>query len=246
MVVGKNSRTTINIETTLPFGGLPTIIPSIPMKRIALLLLAVLPYVGMAQSGWEIPDMEKKTEKKAPERSKEKKEKTSIDPKYGIGAIPTVDGKVEWNITIPVKGKTAEEIFNKALETVSKATKDKGQSGKSRITAVNRTENIIAAHFDEEMVFSNSTFAKDFAEFRYTLIITCKDAEEQVSLCRISYKYNVGRAEEEIMSAEEIITDENAINKKKTRFYKMHGKFRKKTIDRVEEVFDMLRLGTVE
>ena len=48
------------------------------------------------------------------------------------------------------------------------------------------------------------------------------------------------------MSAEEIITDENAINKKKTRFYKMHGKFRKKTIDRVEEVFDMLRLGTVE
>lgn len=219
------------------------------MRKIFLCLLAAMPYMAaMAQSEWEVPEFEKKTEQSAEKETavKKKKKAPMIEEKYGVGAVPLVDGKIEWTITIPVNGKTGKEIFEKALETVAEATKAKGQSTRSRITAVNRKENIIAAFFDEEMVFSNSTFAKDFADFRYTLIITCSANEEKVTLCRMSYKYNVGREDEEILGAEETISDDASMNKTRTRFYKTCGKFRKKTIDRKEEIFNMLRAKTLQ
>ncbi len=91
------------------------------------------------------------------------------------------------------------------------------------------------AKFDEEMVFSSSFLSKDYTRFRYTLIANCEDGAVNLRLCRISYEYNVNK--KEIYTAEEWITDSKAINKKGTKLYPLSGKFRRKTIDRVEEIF---------
>ena len=40
------------------------------------------------------------------------------------------------------------------------------------------------------------------------------------------------------VNAEEWITDENALNKAKTKLLKYSGKFRRKTIDRKDEIFE--------
>ena len=41
-----------------------------------------------------------------------------------------------------------------------------------------------------------------------------------------------------IFKAEEWISDKEALNKDKTKLYPKSGKFRRKTVDRVEEIFD--------
>ena len=217
------------------------------ITSVLFLLFASLPFSAMAQSEWEVPEFEKKPEKEVvKEKTEKEKKKSSIEPQYGVGMVPMVDGGVEWTVKIPAQGRSGQELFDKALTAMNNATKAPGQSKQSRITAVNRKEFIIAAHFDEEMVFSNSTFAKDFADFRYTLIVRCKDGEEEITLCRLSYRYNIGRPEEEVTPAEELITDEECMNKTKTKFYKTHGKFRKKTIDRKEEIVNLFRLATMD
>lgn len=203
-------------------------------KAIIISLLAV-PSISMAQSEWELPDAQKdKTEKANIKSSKPKK---ALDPKYTVGTVPVVDGKVEWTYTVKADGKSAEEVFNTAFNLLSDMTKEEIQTDKSRITAVNKAEHIIAAHFEEELVFSSALLARDFTEFRYTIIATAKEGELELKLCRISYDYEKKRPTAQVYSAEELITDENAMNKKRTKFYPMTGKFRCKTIDRKDAIF---------
>ena len=53
----------------------------------------------------------------------------------------------------------------------------------------------------------------------------------------MSYKYDIGRTEEQSYTAEEMISDTQAINKKGTKMFRTNGKFRTGTIDRVAELF---------
>ena len=53
---------------------------------------------------------------------------------------------------------------------------------------------------------------------------------------RVNYTYTQGNKTERY-KAEEWITDDVAVNKKHTRLYPICGKFRKKTIDRKDELF---------
>ncbi len=204
-----------------------------------------MPLVAMAQSEWELPEETKTVTQKVNKRKKQKEStvtfkesKTHIAPKYAKGAVPEVDGKVEWDTTIIVPGVSSDELYERTLKIMQALTKDSTQSADSRIAAVNKREHIIAAKLDEEMVFSSSFISKDFTQFRYTLIANCKDGAVDFKLCRISYEYRTDK--KEIYTAEEWITDSKAINKKGTRLYPLSGKFRRKTIDRVGEIFNYL------
>lgn len=217
-------------------------------KLIFQLILFFLPCGMIAQSEWEVPDVQKPVEAKTAKKIKEKKPsapekevKLKIDPKYAAGTVPVVDGKVEWTENITCNKKGANEVFEKMFSALTALTKSKGQTDKSRIVAMNRKEHIIAGYFEEEMIFSSGTFAKDFTIFRYTIIADCKDGVANVRLCRMSYEYEKGRETEAVYTAESWITDEEALNKKKTNLYRINGKFRKKTIDRKEEIFSFIK-----
>lgn len=224
------------------------------MKLIAIitcLMLAVTTNVS-AQSEWEIPESAKQTatpsKKKKDKKEKDKKEKDEaadkasapkmkIEQKYAAGTVPLVDGKVEWSKDITVEGCCSDTLYQHTLDLLTQFVKSEGQTEKSRIAAVNKTEKIVVANCEEELVFSSSTFARDYTIFRYTIIAQCSDNKVNIRLCRISYRYDMGRPTEATYTAEEWITDEAALNKKGTNLYRLNGKFRKKTIDRKDSIF---------
>ncbi|MCM1079301.1 MAG: DUF4468 domain-containing protein [Bacteroidales bacterium] len=214
------------------------------MKKLLIVALAIMPLGTMAQSEWELPEnpttetqkeKQKKQKTAATVNKSKKNEIKKIDPRYAAGAVPEVNGKVQWDTTIIVPGISADELYDRTLKTIKALATDSVQSVNSRIAAVNKREHIIAARFDEEMVFSASFISKDYTQFRYTLIANCYDGCVNLKLCRISYEYRTNKTE--IYTAEDWITDSNAINKKGSKLYPLSGKFRKKTIDRVEDIF---------
>ena len=62
------------------------------------------------------------------------------------------------------------------------------------------------------------------------------DGQANVSMMRISYDYDLERRGAHY-TAEKWITDKYAVNKKHTKLYPLSAKFRRKTIDRKDFIF---------
>lgn len=194
----------------------------------------MLPLSVMAQNVWEKPqDTATETVKK--------KEKAKTDPKYLRGAVPEVDGKVQWELNVDVPGKTAQEIYDIMYKCLNDLTKSEGQLEGSCITLVNKQENTIVASVREWLTFTSNFMSLDRAKFHYTLIANCTDGHMKMTMERISYRYNETKNEPTIYTAEEMITDDKAVNKKNTKLYPGSSRFRRKTIDRKDMLFDTIR-----
>ena len=60
-------------------------------------------------------------------------------------------------------------------------------------------------------------------------------------MSRIYYRYEEEQNDGgRVYKAEEWITDDNALNRKKTRLLPLSAKFRRKTIDRKDQIFDTI------
>ena len=116
-----------------------------------------------------------------------------------------------------------------------------GQLDKSKVSLVNKKDHAIICHFEEWMTFRSSLLSLDRTRFIYTLVAESSDNKVKVKIFRISYWYNELQDGGEHFQAEEWITDKWALNKKKTRLAKRSGKFRRKTVDRVETIFDNIQ-----
>ena len=75
------------------------------------------------------------------------------------------------------------------------------------------------------------------------LSVTCSDGKCKMVITQISYYYreDMDGHNGETYKAEEWISDKEAINKAGTKLYPISGKFRRKTIDRVESIFKQAR-----
>ena len=105
---------------------------------------------------------------------------------------------------------------------------------------VNKKEHIIVVSPWEWLVFKSSFISLDRAKFNYIVIATCKDGELDVKIDRLKYKYDESNNKsEQTIFAEEAINDKNALNKKKTKLVPGWAKFRRKTVDRMEEVLEL-------
>jgi hypothetical protein len=74
----------------------------------------------------------------------------------------------------------------------------------------------------------------------YKINLACYDKKVIARIFNIRYWYEEDREGGVKFSAEEWITNEWALNKKGTKLSKKSGKFRVKTIDRTEEIFNDL------
>ena len=82
----------------------------------------------------------------------------------------------------------------------------------------------------------------DMDDFIKTVVAICdavKGKKVALTITQISYYYNEDMEGKNGVpyKAEEWITDKLAVNKKGTKLYPRSGKFRRKTVDRVEEIF---------
>lgn len=161
---------------------------------------------------------------------------------YLAGAVPLVDGKVVFEESFSYPGKTAAELYDKAFEYVNNLTVDENQNTegqlRSRISIVNKNTHSIAAKMYELLVFTNTMLMSDRTDFTYTLIVNCADNKVDVRMERMSYTYEANRSTGFTEPAHNIIADKYALNKKQTKVVRPYGKFRIKTIDRKNAIFN--------
>lgn len=187
-------------------------------------------------SGWVIPTATKKETPKPAAQVNGAKLKE--DPKYLEGAI-TFDeqGKIVFDTEIEAPGKSAAQLYDLVFDYMSGLTQDK-ESKASRMALVNKDEHIIANAMDEWLVFSNSFISLDRTECKYNLIAKITDEKVSLSINHINYIYEEGRQTGFKLPAEEVIIDKVALTKKKNDLARIFGKFRKKTIDRKDQIFN--------
>lgn len=187
-------------------------------------------------SGWVIPTATKKETPKPAAQVNGAKLKE--DPKYLEGAI-TFDeqGKIVFDTEIEAPGKSATQLYDLVFDYMSGLTQDK-ESKASRMALVNKDEHIIVNTMDEWLVFSNSFISLDRTECKYNLIAKITDGKVSLSINHINYIYEEGRQTGFKLPAEEVIIDKVALTKKKNDLARIFGKFRKKTIDRKDQIFN--------
>ena len=187
-------------------------------------------------SGWVIPTATKKETPKPAAQVNGAKLKEA--PKYLEGAI-TFDeqGKIVFETEIEAPGKSAAQLYDLVFDYMSGLTQDK-ESKASRMALVNKDEHIIVNAMDEWLVFSNSFISLDRTECKYNLIAKITDGKVSLSINHINYIYEEGRQTGFKLPAEEVIIDKVALTKKKNDLARIFGKFRKKTIDRKDQIFN--------
>ena len=214
-----------------------TTAPSVPATTTTPATTAA-PAAGNTASqgtGWVIPTATKKETPKPAAQVNGAKLKE--DPKYLEGAI-TFDeqGKIVFDTEIEAPGKSAAQLYDLVFDYMSGLTQDK-ESKASRMALVNKDEHIIANTMDEWLVFSNSFISLDRTECKYNLIAKITDGKVSLSINHINYIYEEGRQTGFKLPAEEVIIDKVALTKKKNDLARIFGKFRKKTIDRKDQIF---------
>jgi len=178
------------------------------MKKILLLLL-MIPFWGWAQT----------------------------DSKYLVGAVPVVDGKVTFTQTINVPGASKEAIYNMVDSWAKEQFKINDKFPNNKLITENAQKGEIGAIGEEYIVFTSSALSLDRTRIYYQFIIQCENGKCDLTMTRIRYWYNEARDGGERYDAEQLITDENGLNKKKTKLVRVIGKFRSKTIDYKDNLF---------
>lgn len=191
------------------------------MKKIILALLLLMPLFAIA-----------KADKHA--------------PKYLKGAVPVENGVVTFKKTFRVPGQTDAQLYENMLFFVKDNLVVKGiEDAWTRMLSDGKEDGVIAARVEEWMVFSKKFLSLDQTRFRYQISVTTGQGAVNITITQISYLYGEEWEENkptghggEIYRAEEWITDDRALNKKGTKVLSGSGKFRRKTIDRIEELFN--------
>lgn len=167
-------------------------------------------------------------------------------PKYLKGAVPVENGIVTYKKSFKVPGQSEQQLFDNMLFYIKDNLVEKGiVDAHTRLISDGSSDGVISARVEEWLVFTKKFLNIDKTRFRYQITATISDNTVNLIVTQISYLY--GEEWEEIQPtgnggtiyrAEEWITDEVALNKKGTKVLPLSGKFRRKTIDRVEEIFE--------
>lgn len=158
------------------------------------------------------------------------------DQKYLAGAVPEVDGKVVFKTTVDAPGKSAQQVYDIVLDYMKKLVHEPNQFEQSRVVLEDKGRQV-GATLQEWLVFKSTALQLDRTRLLYNLIVDCADGKADVTMSRINYIYDEERDPQHYV-AEEWITDKWGLNKKQTKLARVSGKFRRKTIDRKDFLFN--------
>lgn len=184
------------------------------MKKLLFIIALCLPLLGTA-----------------------KEKKDNNDPKYLSGAVTLSEGKVTFTQEIKTPGVSKEKLYDLMLEWAKNRFKPEGNLY-SQVAYTNEEKGDIAATAEEYMVFSSSAISLDRTRIYYQFLINVQNEVCNLTMTRIRYWYEENRDGGERYSAEEWITDDMALNKKKTKLAPICGKFRRETINLKDALFE--------
>ena len=153
------------------------------------------------------------------------------------GSRAIVDGKVTFKTTVEAPGKTADQVADIVRKYMKKMTTEPGQFEQSRIVLDDSLNHQIIGSYQEWLVFKSTALVLDRTRLFYNLIADCKDGKADITMTRIYYLYEEER-DPQTLKAEEWITDEEGLTKSKAKLSRVSGKFRRKTIDRKDYLFN--------
>lgn len=168
-------------------------------------------------------------------------QKKTVDPRYLAGAVPMVNGYVQFDKSYKVPNKTKAQIMDSLQHYVQTAlVEGPDQLPQARITEVSPDSGIIAASIEEYMYFKRTNWQIHRVRFYYQLVFEVQDGSYNVTMRRLHYRYDpevtAGDFDDD-RRAEQWITDDEALTKNGTKLARISGKFRTHTIDRKDEIF---------
>ena len=163
------------------------------------------------------------------------KEKEPVEPHYLAGAVPVVDGKVTFYCDIPVHFEmTSDSLFRHIHSWLNITFSTRGVLKYADLGS-NREQGLHTVGVNEYIVFKQKAFVLDRSQMIYRLTIQQEKGNLHVTMTDITYYYEEERDPVKL-TAEEWITDENALEDDKLGLVRKCGKFRVKTIDVFEEI----------
>ena len=136
--------------------------------------------------------------------------------KYMAGAVPEIDGKVVFIRELNVQKFSQEQIYEAVMAWVNQQASNKTFN----VLYNDSQKKMIAINNQDLMTIKIGLFPGKVKAF-YNLTISTADGKCILETSRIKYKNNPSSANsEEIIKAEEFITDKYALNKAKTKLYK--------------------------
>ena len=167
------------------------------------------------------------------------KDLSAQDPKYGKGAVPEDEnGNVYFQQVVKIPdGMTEDQCYNILMNWAKgRFAMPFAQAG--RILNEDASARRFIFHVDQTIVFKSTAFVADESKISYNFSVSVKNGEFTMKMADIKYRYEEGReGGGKIFPAEDWITDKEAYNRKGTKFLKSTGKFRIKTIDLKDLLF---------
>ena len=161
------------------------------------------------------------------------------DPKYGRGAVPEDEnGNVYFTTAVKIPENMSEDVCYNILLNWAKGRFALPYANAGRILNEDATTRRFIFHVDQMIVFKSTSFVADESKIAYNFSLAVKTVEFTMTMTAISYRYEEGRETGgKSFTAEDWITDSEAFNRKGTKFLKSTGKFRIKTIDLKDLLF---------
>ena len=159
------------------------------------------------------------------------------DAKYLAGAVPVEDGYVTFRQTFKAPSRSQKALNPALLMCANAKLQPTDQFPQNKLITQDEANGELGAIGEEYLVFSSSLLSLDRTRIYYQCRVECGAGECTVELSRIRYWYDEARDGGVRYRAEEIITDEFGLNKKKTKLARVVGKFREKTIDFKDQLF---------
>lgn len=174
--------------------------------------------------------------------------KGETDAKYGPGSVPVNEnGRVCFTETVSIpQGMNAGQCYDMLLNWAKgRFAKPFVQAG--RVLSENPDSKRFVMHADQMITFKRTGLVVDESRIEYNFQISVGKDSFTATMTDIKYRYEEGReGGGQVMSAEDWITDDEAYNAKKTKFLRRTGKFRIKTIDLKDSLFDSMKQAAAE
>lgn len=169
---------------------------------------------------------------------------------YIPGTVPVENGMVTFKkiFEIPLKKESLYLYLSQWAALRYSPTTERGKwpaadffrnTEYARIQKADKENCSLKIQGNEELIFTNKTLSKDYSIVSYILNIEMEDGKVSAEISNIAYTYNLSENPERIY-AEDWITDSESFNRS-GKLRKVNGKFRVKTIDLKDAIFDEIQ-----
>lgn len=155
------------------------------------------------------------------------------ESRYLVGAVPEVDGKVVFSKEFSIPGMSQDQIYDRILNWMT-GRLAANKNVDSRVVYSDKAKGSIAGVGEEWIVFKSSALSLDRTLINYQITVSCQPAKCLMEVEKVRYTYR----EKEKYTAEEWIVDKYALNKAQDKLVRGLAKWRKKTVDFTDDLFE--------